>query len=508
MRRLIALTLALAACALGAPPAPAQPLYGADGAQGNPSNLYTLDPATGAVTSVIGPIGFALTGLAVHPITRVLYGSTANADAVAPRSLIVVDKATGAGTLVGPYNLGQFNTLADLTFTSDGTLYGWSTMNGLHVVDLDTGAAVKIGDGTPPDGVTFGGGLAADGGDNLFLAPSLNTGPLFLVDRVTGDLTEVVQLTGASGESIAAMAFAPDGTLLGALLIGTVPVRTAQLVRISPQNGNVVPLGQSVDRLDALAFDVGPALAAAVLPASRAVPVGATATAFATIIATGTTTATGCGIAPAIGLPGPFVYQTTDPATNQLTGTPNTPVDIPGGGSQTFVIGFTPTAPLGSTDVPLSFDCSDTAPAPIISGVNTLLLTATAGPTPDLVALGVTPTGDGIVNIPGPTGTGVLAVATSNVGAGALIVASADTGDVALPVSIRLCQTDPGTGQCLAPPAPSVTTQIDAGATPTFAVFIEGSGVVPFSPGANRVIVRFTSGGTTVGATTAALRTS
>ena len=37
-----------------------------------------------------------------------------------------------------------------------------------------------------------------------------------------------------------------------------------------------------------------------------------------------------------------------NPATNQLTNTPNTPVNIPHGGVQTFVIGFTPSATFGA----------------------------------------------------------------------------------------------------------------------------------------------------------------
>ena len=81
-------------------------------------------------------------------------------------------------------------------------------------------------------------------------------------------------------------------------------------------------------------------------------------------------------------------------------------------------------------------------------------------PVPDLVALAVTLTNDGIVDIPGTTGTGVFAVATANVGAGETITASADTGTTLLPVSIVVCQTDPASGGCLAPPAGSVTTAI------------------------------------------------
>ena len=71
--------LALASCFLFGPFtwAHAAVLYGANGAQGNPASLYILNPATGGIVSTVGAIGFAVTGLAVHPTTGVLYGSTA-----------------------------------------------------------------------------------------------------------------------------------------------------------------------------------------------------------------------------------------------------------------------------------------------------------------------------------------------------------------------------------------------------------------------------------------------
>ena len=54
-----------------------------------------------------------------------------------------------------------------------------------------------------------------------------------------------------------------------------------------------------------------------------------------------------------------------------------------------------------------------------------------------------------------------------------------------------------------------MTTTINAGATPTFAVFVDGLGtVVPFDPAVNRIFVRFKdSGGVTRGLTSVAVRT-
>jgi hypothetical protein len=125
-----------------------------------------------------------------------------------------------------------------------------------------------------------------------------------------------------------------------------------------------------------------------------------------------------------------------------------------------------------------------------------------------ITVLAATPSGDGIVNIPGATGTGVFAVATTNNGTAADFTFSADTGGVSLPLSLSVCQTNPSTGACLAPPSSSVTVNIAAAGTPTFTVFVTGTGIVPYDPANIRVIARFTDGsGATVGSTSVAVRT-
>lgn len=248
-------------------------------------------------------------------------------------------------------------------------------------------------------------------------------------------------------------------------------------------------------------------LAAAVLPSSRSVLVGTSATAFGTIINLESGTAVSCGISAAPPS-GTFHFQTTNCATNLLTGTPDTPVNIPGGGMACFVFAFTPTGAFSPTDVALTFDCSNTAPAPNTLGLTTLLRSASITPIPDIVALAATLNNDGIVNILGTNGTGVFSVATVNVGVGGSMTVSADTGSFGLPVSLTVCETNPTTGSCVAPPASSVSTTIGVQATPTFGVFVTGIGAVPFAPATNRVFVRFRdTGGAVRGATSVAVRT-
>jgi NAD(P)-dependent dehydrogenase (short-subunit alcohol dehydrogenase family) len=249
-------------------------------------------------------------------------------------------------------------------------------------------------------------------------------------------------------------------------------------------------------------------LVAAVLPTSRSVQVGTTATAFATMIDAGPADAVTCTIAPQTGIPASFVFQTTNPATNALTGTANTPANIAAGQAQSFVIALSPTAAFAPTNVAFTFTCANAPGAAATNiGVDTLNLSASTTPVPDVVALAAS--GDpGYVDIPGATGTGVFAVATVNLGIDAAITAAANTGTANLPVILTICQTNPTSGACLATPAPSVTTDIPPNATPTFGIFVAGSAAVANLPGVNRVFVTFTdSGGTLRGETSVAVRT-
>jgi YVTN family beta-propeller protein len=249
-------------------------------------------------------------------------------------------------------------------------------------------------------------------------------------------------------------------------------------------------------------------LVAAVLPTSRSVAVGNTATAFATMIDAGPADASTCTIAPATTVPASFVFQTTNPATNALTGTANTPVNIAAGQAQSFVIALTPAAAFAPTNVAFTFTCANAPnPAATTIGVDTLNLSGSTTPVPDIVALAAS--GDpGFVDIPGATGTGVFAVATVNVGADATITAAANTGTANLPVTLTICQTDPTSGTCLAAPSASVATDIQPNATPTFGIFVTGTSAVADMPGVNRVFVTFTDANDVLrGETSVAVRT-
>jgi hypothetical protein len=84
-----------------------------------------------------------------------------------------------------------------------------------------------------------------------------------------------------------------------------------------------------------------------------------------------------------------------------------------------------------------------------VAGLDTLLLSASATPTPDVIALAATIQNDGIVHVTGTPLQGVFAVATDNLGSGDTITVATNTGTVTLPITVTVCQTNPTTGVCL-----------------------------------------------------------
>ena len=252
-----------------------------------------------------------------------------------------------------------------------------------------------------------------------------------------------------------------------------------------------------------------PTLFAAVLPGSRSVQLGNPATLFASMINAGTMPLQNCGVALPVTAPSGLTlsYQTTNPATNALTGTANTPAMIAGGnGVQSFLVSFQGEDAFSAAALPIDFDCAGVAPAAVTTGVDTVDLTLSATPVADIIALAATPTGNGIVEVP-VGGAAAFAVATSNVGVGSLIIASVDTGAATLPLTAAICPSNAATGQCLVTPAASVPLTIAAGAAPTFSVFLGASGPIPLDPAASRLFVRFKdAGGNFHGSTSVAVQ--
>jgi uncharacterized protein YfaP (DUF2135 family) len=246
----------------------------------------------------------------------------------------------------------------------------------------------------------------------------------------------------------------------------------------------------------------------AVLPSSRAVQIGHVVTAFATILNANASTATNCGLSAPGNFQGTFSFQTTNPTTNQLTGSVNTRVSIAAGAAQTYVFAMTPSSTFAQTDFQLGMTCTGFSVVPI-TGVNTFLLTSSASPTADIVTVAATVSNDGIARTPGTTATGVFSVAAINIGVAATVTVSVDTGNTAVNASFGLCRTN-AQGQCTTPstPAASVQTTLANNETGFFSVFLTSQGtVIPLDPARFRAFVRYKVAGNSVGATSVAIQT-
>jgi len=261
-------------------------------------------------------------------------------------------------------------------------------------------------------------------------------------------------------------------------------------IAVDPGNGNNVLVTTSDGGVGVYADGASP-LAAAILPGGRSVELPNAASVFATVLNTGSEALSDCRIdilAPGV----TSLYQTTDPTTNGLTGTPNMPATIPGNGSQSFFLSFQSGTAQALEDWPLMYECQGPPPAAVTPFVNTIDLTFSTIPTADIIVLATTPSNNGILTIPFSQGQpAAFAVATDNAGATGQLTAVVDTGTATLPLQLTMCQTNPSNGQCLPPLSPQVPVTIDAGATLTFSVFATATGQVPFAPGTSRIFVRF-----------------
>jgi murein DD-endopeptidase MepM/ murein hydrolase activator NlpD len=275
-------------------------------------------------------------------------------------------------------------------------------------------------------------------------------------------------------QTFALPAGAPTGTWKLRVTFGNEQLDHAFFVGTQPSAANLNPVS-------------------AILPASRSVQVGSVATVFSSIINPGSGTAYGCWIAPQTPFDGDFLFQTVDPLTNAPVGTANASIDIAAGKSQSFVLAFTPhsgSSAQGVT-VTIQYKCTNSTGVVSIEGVNTLLLTFDPNPVPDMIAIGLTPSNDGFAHTGGPSGTGVFAIASANIGASAQITARVRLSNSTMPINSTICQTNPNTGQCLVTPAPTVTTTINQNQNTTWGAFLQATGAIAPDPANFRAFVEF-----------------
>lgn len=249
-------------------------------------------------------------------------------------------------------------------------------------------------------------------------------------------------------------------------------------------------------------------LRAAMLPNARSVQVGSAATAFATVINPASFGATGanCRIEPPADFNGAFSFRRTNPSTNEPVGNEGDEISLPAGGSQTYVLSMTPGAEMNGVVMAPVFRCANIRPTDPIPGVTTMTLTAAASAGADIISIAATPTANGILAVPEGSAA-AFSVAAVNIGATQSVTITPGTGDQTLPLTIDVCETNPGTGSCITSRQASVTVAFAANETRTFTIFVRSTGAVPFQPSTNRVFATFTNGSSViVGATSVAVR--
>jgi len=243
---------------------------------------------------------------------------------------------------------------------------------------------------------------------------------------------------------------------------------------------------------------------AAILPAARSMVFGASpVTVFASVANSQQNPLVDCRIEPRAGFPVTLNYQRTD-TNNTAYGPINQVFALGPGTTVSFVLGMTATRPFDGRLLYPRIYCAngEVAPSP---GVNSIFLSASTTPTPDILSISATPSGDGVIRVQTPGGRRFMSAAAVNIGAGdsapdgvdgasaneATITVTADTGASVLPLEVTVCET--GTdGRCLEPADGEVTSQIGDSAK-TFAVFVQASpdAGIAFDPGNSRVYLRF-----------------
>lgn len=227
----------------------------------------------------------------------------------------------------------------------------------------------------------------------------------------------------------------------------------------------------------------------AVLPSSRVASVGTPITVWASLYNT-SANAADCHINQWSADDAPFLssfhYQAYSSDGTSAEAAQDTPVSVPGGGSQNFLLSFVTSQSFTARDFELGFGCSQTSGnadmvwGPVMTGTNTLRLISVSGATPDIISVADTTSGDGVVHV-GIGGN--MAVAALNIGdpAGSEnVYVVPDFGpDQLLPYVQIVCETNPADGTCLPGSGSSFITADMSAGVKTFSVYVSPN---PASP--------------------------
>ncbi len=258
-------------------------LYGTTGNCKNPfpggpcsenSTLVQLNPRTGAVIRVIGPIGYTVNGLAWDSRSEKLYASTAigcgDPESVCPfHGLITINTRTGAGTPVNPVAInfgltGDASPIHSITIDSRGRLVAWyderpqpGVTDTFVEINKRTGVATEF----PNTGLdTNQNGLSFNGRNQLWnidtvrgQSSSVLTQTAYRLDPQTGKPIASVALTPPTMAALGD--FNPTNDLYYGLSFTPFdPAQVTFIQVVDLRKGTVRTLGQTIDNLHTLAF--------------------------------------------------------------------------------------------------------------------------------------------------------------------------------------------------------------------------------------------------------------
>jgi len=177
--------------------------------------------------------------------------------------------------------------------------------------------------------------------------------------------------------------------------------------------------------------------------------------------------------------------------------------DVPAGGVTQLTISVSALEAFDTQNVQLRYRCLNSPDATRIQGVNTLLISASTSPLPDMITGVATAESNGIARLPGLSGTGFFAASTINIGAEAELravpvfdladlITQLEPGDGVSNATLRICETNPENGECLSPPAAEISRRFPNQDIATYTVFVVGNGSdIPLDPARNRVFIAF-----------------
>lgn len=220
-------------------------LWGVTGVGGGASSLYAINPVNGKALEV-GPTGLDnVSGIEVHPTTKVLYGTQGQLGGT--KSLLTLSKTRATASGIG--DLGE--AVADSAFSPTGVFYIYGAASrDLFTVNLSNASKTLIKADAAPIGAC---GITFDSAGDLFMT---RTNSIANLNPATGNVDSSAVIGGATTDVDNLLARRGDGVMFAGKRNNK--AAPTQLFTIDPATGNTTLVGAVPLALTAMTFDVAP----------------------------------------------------------------------------------------------------------------------------------------------------------------------------------------------------------------------------------------------------------